>query len=57
MAVVDLPLKGKGIVALEPIAHGEEVGRWYPHDRRTIDCVYPSLEAFEAALDRIIRRP
>jgi len=53
LGMVDLPLKGKGVVALERISKGEEVARWFPHDRRTIDCVYHSLDDFEAALDKM----
>ena len=48
---LELPEKGTGIVTKEFIKKGDTIARWFPHDRRTIDMVFDSLDALEARLE------
>lgn len=53
LTIVDLPNKGVGMVALEPISKGDIIARWFPHDARTIAREVKSLEVFEEELSAI----
>ena len=48
---LELPEKGTGIVTKEFIKKGDTIARWFPHDKRTIEMVFNSLDALEARLE------
>ena len=41
------------MVALERISRGETIARWFPHDRRIISSVLPSVDALETELEAL----
>jgi len=53
LVTTELPNKGMGVVTMERISKGETIARWFPHDKRTIDCVFESMDTFEVELEAI----